>query len=869
MKRPWLIVGIIGLCAAVLGLLPALAGAAPRTPHDVGTALRSGNGPEYTYVFANHTAVSLHLVDTGDTRPSDWSQIANLVAGQTYTITTDLTEPLGYAAFGTTNPRYIFDVNNFGVEDRSSCSSPNPLIVCLYKRSSPGSNQATQFDLWAKTPVISSPDQANFPYGQASTFTISTAKSPVATVASLVPGDNLPASWITFKDNGDGTATLSGTPPSDVAASYPVTITATNTFGTATQVLTINVVPTPGFASPDQVTFELDRSSSFNVQTAGFAIPPVITASGFVPTGMSFVDNHNGTATLAGEPTVGGEGVAHITAVAGDVVRTQDLNITVEFEPQFTSPDHAQFTAGSPASFTVTTVGFPTPIISASSVPAGMELQDNGNGTATLSGTPNPPGTYTFDIAAANQAGAAEQIFTMVVTPTGSPFTSPDHVTFTYGQPNTFTITTDHDRELIFAECTLPGHPWPAGLHLTDNGNGTATITWTPTALGDFTLCVQAVQAGGPGIWTQDLTVTVTATPPGAPTILSAIGGDTIAQITFAPGPTGTFPAPVYTVTATDTTHPERGGQTATGNASPIDVGGLTNGDIYTFTVTARTEAGASPPSEPSAPVTVGTPPTISGNPPAATLGVQYQYAFTLGGIPTPTVGLQAGFLPDGIRLSEAGVLIGTPTESGSFPVTLSAANGVGQAATLHVTVSVTGAAPGAPTIDSVTGGDASLVVRVTPGPAGSSPITSYRAIATDITDPGQRPISATSPTTTIALRGLTNGHGYTVTVTATSDAGTSPPSAPSQPLTVGLPSTLAGTPPDGTVGTPYQFAFIIGGAPLPQVSLQSGSLPPGLQVSTDGQLTGTPTAAGTYSGVLQAANGVGTAVLPVTITIH
>ena len=60
-----------------------------------------------------------------------------------------------------------------------------------------------------------------------------------------------------------------------------------------------------------------------------------------------------------------------------------------------------------------------------------------------------------------------------------------------------------------------------------------------------------------------------------------------------------------------------------------------------------------------------------------------------------------------------------------------------------------------------------------------------------------------------------------------------------------------------------------VGGAPVPQVSLQSGDLPSGLQLSSAGQLTGTPNANGTYNFVLQASNGVGTAVLPVTIKIR
>ena len=47
---------------------------------------------------------------------------------------------------------------------------------------------------------------------------------------------------VTFKDNGNGTAALSGTPAAGTAGSYPITITASNGVGrrTATQSFTLS-----------------------------------------------------------------------------------------------------------------------------------------------------------------------------------------------------------------------------------------------------------------------------------------------------------------------------------------------------------------------------------------------------------------------------------------------------------------------------------------------------------------------------------------------------------------------------------------------------------------------------------------------------
>lgn len=58
------------------------------------------------------------------------------------------------------------------------------------------------------------------------------------------------------------------------------------------------------------------------------------------------------------------------------------------------------------------------------------------------------------------------------------------------------------------------------------------------------------------------------------------------------------------------------------------------------------------------------------------------------------------------------------------------------------------------------------------------------------------------------------------------------------------------------TAGTPYTYAFLAGGYPASTFS-KTGTLPPGLTLSSAGVLSGTPTTAGTYSCTLMASNGV------------
>ncbi|HEX4058103.1 MAG TPA: InlB B-repeat-containing protein [Galbitalea sp.] len=80
--------------------------------------------------------------------------------------------------------------------------------------------------------------------------------------------------------------------------------------------------------------------------------------------------------------------------------------------------------------------------------------------------------------------------------------------------------------------------------------------------------------------------------------------------------------------------------------------------------------------------------PTISGTPSDGVVGTAYSsFTPTVTG-PDVTVSIESGTLPPGLTLS-AGVISGTPTSNGSYPVTLEASNDNGDA-TLAVTFSIT-----------------------------------------------------------------------------------------------------------------------------------------------------------------------------------
>ena len=213
---------------------------------------------------------------------------------------------------------------------------------------------------------------------------------------------------------------------------------------------------------------------------------------GALPGGVTFTDNNNGTAGLAGMPVAGSGGIYTFTVTAANSIApnaTQTFTLIVNEAPTITMLVATTFTVGSAGSFTVTTGhDFPaaTTLSETGILPGGVTFTDNGIGTATLAGTPDldTDGFYTFTITAANSIGSASQTFTLTVNQESGlgmqTITSAANATFTVGTAGSFTVTTSHD----FPATTTLSETGnlPSGVTFTDNGNGTATLAGTPAA---------------------------------------------------------------------------------------------------------------------------------------------------------------------------------------------------------------------------------------------------------------------------------------------------------------------------------------------------------------------------------------------------
>jgi len=272
--------------------------------------------------------------------------------------------------------------------------------------------------------------------------------------------------------------------------------------------------------------------------------------------------------------------------------------------------------------------------------------------------------------------------------------------------------------------------------------------------------------------------------------------------------------------------------------------------------------------SPPLSSTTIGTAPAFTAAaPPSGRLGQPYTYDFGASGSPSPTFSLASGALPDGLALSPAGVLSGTPTATGSYTFALKAANGLApDAVTGDVTVDIDDAP--------------AFTAASPPGTASQGSPYAYQFEASGYPDPVFSVASGALPDgLTLSPSGSLSG---TPTVLGSSTfsvkaANGIAPDAVTGDLTVEVippanPTLVDASPPlTGSAGVPYgPYTFTATGSPTPTFAVGSGSLPPGLSLSAAGVLSGTPDAGGASTFTVKATNGVepDAETGPITITV-
>lgn len=660
----------------------------------------------------------------------------------------------------------------------------------------------------------------------------------------------------------------------------------TNPIGEATTTeATLAVGTVPMFTSSNTTTFAVaGGTQSFTVSASGIPAPSIGVPLG-LPAWLTLTDNHDGTATLTGNPSAGVVGISTFTIHAGnrfDNSVEQEFTLTVTSAPSITSSDHTTFSVGSAGSFSVTTApGFPstTALALSGELPNGVAFEDLGGGVAGLTGTPATATgkRYPLTLTASNSAGQTTQSFTLVVNEP-STFTSSTNAAFTVGTASNFTVQTGGGYPAVASiAAASSGAALPTELAFVDNGDGTATLSGTAPAGsgGVYTLLLTGVSGVTPAA-SQTLTVTLTEAPVIGqhPVATTVTAGDTA---TFTARATG-YPAPTV-----------RWQASIDGGTRYTDVAGATaetlsftssqpqNGTLYraVFSNGASGTNATTTPAE----LTVGTAPIVTS---AASAGFTVNgkaqtFTLTTSGTPAAAFTLN-GAVPSWLTVTDkhngTATLTGAPPvgSGGDYVMTVDAANGFAPDATQTLTLTVAEA----PTITSIdetafeVGVAATFAIETDAGfPAITTlSLTGSVPDGLSFTDHGDGTADLTG-TPAAGTGGL-----HTLTVTASNVAGASA----SQKLAV----TVAETP-HFTSGATASFTHGVtgsasvttgGGFPTATTITLAGEVPAGLAFTDAGD--GTATLAGittvepgSYELVLTAGNGVGTdATQTFTVTV-
>jgi hypothetical protein len=218
--------------------------------------------------------------------------------------------------------------------------------------------------------------------------------------------------------------------------------------------------------------------------------------------------------------------------------------------------------------------------------------------------------------------------------------------------------------------------------------------------------------------------------------------------------------------------------------------------------------------------------------------GVLGTFTPTASGSPVPTIS-ESGVLPTGVSFT-AGVLTGTPTQTGLFPITLTAHNGVGPNATQPFVLT----AAEAPHISS---GAATTFVK---GVKGSFTVTSQAYPSATYSTVGVLPKGVTLSAAGVLTGSPTSTGTFKFSIVASNGV---LPNA-SQAFSLKVVSILITTVSLGTAtrGKSYsQQLTHLGGVGHVSWSITSPKLPHGLSISSSGKIKGTvssPVAPGTYS---------------------
>jgi hypothetical protein len=349
---------------------------------------------------------------------------------------------------------------------------------------------------------------------------------------------------------------------------------------------------------------------------------------------------------------------------------TDQVIVTVNAKPAVTSALTASGSMGSAFSYSMTATGYPAPTLAASGYPPWMSFNP---GTGVLSGTPSTAGgPYSVILTASNTQGSETKTLTITINPplAKPAITSPLNVSGNANTPISYTIT-------------ATGYPAPtyslgAGKPAWLSVNATTgALSGTPASTGTVTVAMTATNSQGADA--KNLVISIDPAL-AKPAITSATTASGTAKVAFS-----------YTLTATGYPTPSL---SISNNPSWLNFNSGTgvlsgtpqNKGTFTVNLAATNNQGAD---NKTLTINVGDsavgPAITSAGTATGKVGSAFTYTITATG--TSPITYTTTQLPGGLSLSGQ-MITGSPTASGTYNVTVTAANPYGtNAKTVAITL--------------------------------------------------------------------------------------------------------------------------------------------------------------------------------------
>jgi lysophospholipase L1-like esterase len=594
----------------------------------------------------------------------------------------------------------------------------------------------------------------------------------------------------------------------------------------------------------------------FLLNTGGTAATTWSIAKGKLPAGLS-LDKAFGT--ISGTPTKTGKYTfqAEATEGSGKSKKTAKATLSIKIGKvtalKVTTTGLPAATAGQPYAITLAAsggLGATQWAITKGALPSGLVLNPV---TGQVTGTPKKAGTAHFTVSATDneshpQVAKAAESITVVAASAALKVTSSSLPKITAGQDYATDLTSTGGTAPI--QWSLSAGSLPPGLSL---DAATGLISGSPTSGGTYRFTAQVTDAASPTAHTatRALSIVVSAAPKLAISTASLANGTegvpylSVAQATGGAGQyqwsvsSGSLPAGLGIASNTGQL---TGTPTATGK--------------YKFQLTATDAAGHSVTR--TFTITIARVPlTVSKKLGTAIVGEYYIANVTPAGGRAPySWTLASGKLPSGLTFDTAtGSIVGTPLRRGKFAikVTVTDSSAPAQQVTAKLTLNVAAAPKLTVSRHALPGGAVSVPYTTGIGFSGGSAPYTWSVKS------GKLPAGLTLAPGSGMITGTPTRRGtFSFTIKL---ADSTKPSK--QVATAALRITISKTPslsiskaalPEATQGNVYVGTLTARGGIAPYYwSVSSGSLPAGLELYGNGEISGTPTGKGTSSFTIEA----------------